>query len=166
MPLTTKKLAVALAVAAAAITLVPLGADAATSTSATSTASWTTPVGLWKGTVEFGEGTGNVRFVFLPGGRVCLNSSPTDGSGGGGQGTGRWHATGAHTFTYQIREREFDASGTTTGFVDVDQNATQSGNTFTSSGMSDILDVNGNLITTVESHVNVSRKITPTPPLC
>jgi hypothetical protein len=162
MPLTTKKLAVALGVAVAAITLVPLGANASTSVSTTSesTTIWTTPIGVWKGTVEFGS-TGNVMFTFFPGGRVCLRSSPTDGSGGGGEGTGTWQTTGAHTFTYQVRERSFDANGTTVGFVDVHQNATQSGNTFTSSGMSDILDVNGNVIATVESHVNVSRVLSP-----
>jgi hypothetical protein len=158
MPLTTKKLAVALVAAVAAITLVPLGADASTSES---TATFTTPIGVWKGTVEFETGSGNVKLVFFPGGRLCLRSSPNDGSGGGGEGTGTWRATGARTFAYEARERQFDKNGTTVGFVLVHQNATQSGNTFTSSGMSDILDPNGNLIMTVTSKVNAARAGAP-----
>jgi hypothetical protein len=159
MPHTAKKLAAAFVAAVAAIALVPLGADAATNVSSpsnVSTASWSTPIGVWRGTVEFGS-SANVTLAFFPGGRACLRSSATDGSGATGQGTGTWQATGARTFTYEIRERSMDASGTTVGFVDIHQNATQTGNTFTSSGMSDILDVNGNLITTVESRVSASR---------
>jgi hypothetical protein len=164
MPLTTKKLALTFVAAAAAITLAPLGADAATSvTSAPDTAATTetifTPIGTWQGTVVHGAGTGNVTLTFFVGGRVCLKSSPTDGSGGGGEGVGTWRATGRNTFTYQLRERTFDKNGTTIGFVDVNQNARQVGRAFTSSGISLIYDVNGNLVGRTESRVTAARAL-------
>lgn len=121
------------------------------------------PVGTWTGTVQHGTTTGALTITLRDGGLVCLSSS--DGSGDGGEGLGYWQSTSASQFNYRVLERLHNAAGATTGYVDVNQKATISGDAFTSSGTSRVYDQNGMFIATATATVNVSRTTT-TPPVC
>ncbi|GAA2382320.1 hypothetical protein GCM10010420_00230 [Streptomyces glaucosporus] len=122
---------------------------------ATAGATATTPVGTWEGTVNHGDGSGQVTLSFHKGGLVCLSSG--DGSGGGGQGLGIWNQTGDGTFTYRIVERLYESDGTTVGYVDVNQKAIQQSDAVDSSGTSRVYDGAGTYLASVEAKVSVKR---------
>ncbi|CAL9487285.1 hypothetical protein [Streptomyces atacamensis] len=149
-----------LGLAATVGVMAPGAATAGTATTGTATTT-TTPVGTWRGTVDHGDGSGQITVAFHKGGLVCLTAG--DGSDGGGQGLGIWNQTGDGTFTYRLVERMFKADGTTVGFVDVNQKAVQQGGAFDSSGTSRVYDATGTYLTSVEAEVSVERvSTTPT----
>lgn len=167
-----KVAAVALAVVLGAVGLLPATASAAGTTPADTTTTGTTtagtiaaatPVGSWKGTVKHGDGTGNLTISFFAGGLLCQKSS--DATGGSGQGAGVWTQTGTNQFSYQSLEQLKDAAGTITGYVHINQRAVQSGETFTSSGISKLYDASGNFVANVSVTVKASRTST-TPAVC
>ncbi|QXE35929.1 hypothetical protein KQY30_18325 [Streptomyces sp. GMY02] len=122
-----------------------------------------TPVGTWEGTVQHAEGLGGVTLSFHRNGVLCLRSG--DGGEGGGEGRGRWHATGGNTLSYQVTERLYDGTDTTVGFVRVDQRGMQRALTIKSDGLSKIYDATGTLLATAPAHVEV-RRISAVPESC
>ncbi|MGW2055526.1 hypothetical protein ACWCOZ_16635 [Streptomyces sp. NPDC001840] len=121
------------------------------------------PVGTWEGTVQHAEGLGDVTLSFHRNGVLCLRSG--DGGEGGGEGRGRWHATGGNTLSYQVTERLYDGTGATVGFVRVDQRGVQHAQRIKSDGLSKIYDATGTHLATAPAHVEV-RRISAAPEPC
>lgn len=144
---------------AAAMLALSLGA-VNVGTSTAHTRYTTSPVGVWEGTVQHAEGSGAVRLSFHKGGLVCLSSSGGE-EGGGGEGRGTWRSTAGNRFTYQVEERLYEADGSTAGWVQVNQDATQYGTYFTSSGISDVYAADRTFLGSVEAKVSV-RKVAGT----
>ncbi|MGW4233272.1 hypothetical protein ACWEF9_29065 [Streptomyces sp. NPDC004980] len=156
-------LAASVALAVPAVAGARPAATAPASASAASATSASTPVGRWQGTVEHANGSGNITLSFHTSGLVCLGSG--DGSTGGGQGMGVWWPTGTDTFSYRVLEILREAEGPVTGFVDVNQKATQNVATVSSSGVSKIYDAQGTYLLSANATVNVKRVAT-TPGSC
>ncbi|MEU5413904.1 hypothetical protein [Streptomyces clavifer] len=117
-----------------------------------------TPVGRWQGTVEHANGSGNITLSFHSSGLVCLGSG--DSATGGGQGMGVWWPTGTNTFSYRVLEVLREAEGPVTGFVDVNQKATQNVANVSSSGVSKIYDAQGTYLLSANATVTVKRVAT------
>ncbi|MGW3202922.1 hypothetical protein [Streptomyces sp. NPDC001135] len=117
----------------------------------------TTPVGSWESTVTRPGATDYVQMFFTRSGRACLISD-------GGTSVGTWRPTGPNAFNYRIKEPLSDGHGTQTGWVYINQYATQSGDDqFNSSGVSTIYDLSGNKQGAVTAKV-IAVRGTATPP--
>jgi hypothetical protein len=92
-----------------------------------------TVAGAWTARVARPSGTASSTFHFTPGGRAFLVS--------GGVGAGTWTTTGPDRFSYRIAELLLDGSGARIGWVDIDQQAVRSGDTFTSTGVTVVYDI-------------------------
>uniref|UniRef100_A0AAU3GQA4 Uncharacterized protein n=1 Tax=Streptomyces sp. NBC_01401 TaxID=2903854 RepID=A0AAU3GQA4_9ACTN len=97
-----------------------------------------TPAGTWTAQVARPRETTLSTLRFTAGGRALLVS--------GGVGGGTWHSTGPGTFTYRIAEPLFDSEGAYRGWVDIEQNAEQNGDSFTSAGSSRVHDAGDTLL--------------------
>ncbi|MFE7128062.1 hypothetical protein [Streptomyces sp. NPDC057617] len=159
----TTILAVGLATTAALAAPNAAGAASAGERSGPRTGGAVSPVGTWEGTVQHAEGLGDVTLSFHRNGVLCLRSG--DGGEGGGEGRGRWHATGGNTLSYQVTERLYDGTGATVGFVRVDQRGVQHAQRIKSDGLSKIYDATGTHLATAPAHVEV-RRISTAPEPC
>jgi hypothetical protein len=92
-----------------------------------------TAAGSWTARVERPGGTAVSTFHFTPQGQAFLVS--------GGFGAGTWTATGPDRFSYRISELLLDENGARVGWVDIDQQAVRSGDTFTSTGVTSVYDI-------------------------
>ncbi|MFB7941262.1 hypothetical protein [Streptomyces sp. NPDC056049] len=122
-----------------------------------------TPVGTWREefSVEGEAKSGTLHFSRT--GRAFILTGPANG----GSGSGTWTATGENTFSYRIAERIVDvATGIYVGWVDIDHQAVQQGDSFTSTGVSRIYDADDALVLSVEMKAEGTRvEIVERPPL-
>jgi hypothetical protein len=110
-----------------------------------------TPVGTWSGTVTRPGETDNIQLAFTKSGKACLFTVD-------GRSLGVWFPTSGSTFDYKILEAAIDpTSGQQTGWVLINQDAQENGSAFTSSGVSDIFDLNFNPTGTANATVSVTR---------
>jgi hypothetical protein len=87
-----------------------------------------TLAGTWTAQIARPRETSVSTFRFTADGHVLLVS--------GGVGAGTWTATTPDSFCYRIAEPLFDEDGVYAGWVHIEQDAMQHGNTFTSTGTS------------------------------
>ncbi|MFC8873104.1 hypothetical protein ACFUAC_36575 [Streptomyces sp. NPDC057148] len=100
------------------------------------------PVGVWSGTVAAPTGEIEAEISFRANGELCL-IAPPPGPEGGVEGQGTWWRTGPRTFTFEVEERFFDGSGSTTGYLRATHRATLRGNQFTTVGEGAFYDAAG-----------------------
>ncbi|WP_019635000.1 hypothetical protein [Actinomadura atramentaria] len=128
-------------------TAAALAGGAFTGVASADTTGYTDPVGKWQGTVTHGTQTDQINLTFTAGGKVCLTTPIS-------AGTGTWSKTGGRTFTYHLKEVFTDGSG----WVDVTQDNTEPGwNAFTGSGPASIYDAAGNLLATTNATSSLTR---------
>ncbi|MBM7862194.1 class I SAM-dependent methyltransferase [Lentzea nigeriaca] len=111
------------------------------------------PAGTWveRFSVDGVEKTGTLHFT--PNGRVFIIAGPPHG----GAGAGSWRATGEGTFSYRIAERILGPGGEFIGWVDIDHEAVQDGDSFSSTGVSRVYDAEDRLVTTVAMRADGTR---------
>lgn len=109
------------------------------------------PVGSWQATVTRPGVTENITIDFYGDGHVCLFA-------GGGKSPGQWSTTGSSEFNFKVKENLLDESGQVTGWVRIDQDAVQSGDAFTSEGISKVYDSDGTLTGTLTAQVDGTRQ--------
>jgi len=115
-----------------------------------------TPVGTWDGTVQTSGDTHQSTFSFAANGKADIAfGGPGEVSG---SGVGTWRATGPGHFAFRIRHSVLDPTGTLIGWVQVNQNAAQTGDMFSSSGISLIFAPDGTQTGTTEAAVSATRK--------
>ena len=119
----------------------------------------TTPVGSWQATVSRPDASYEVELFFHPNSAACLVSPA-------GRSQGTWKRTGAGTFNFKITERWYDDNGTSTGWVDINQNAEQYAARFTSSGISTVYRPDGTVETTVKVDISARRTSGDSPANC
>lgn len=140
------------------LTFWPLSAAASGSAAAASGAG---PVGTWGGTVKLPDETHETDFSFTRTGTACLSfGGPGEVSG---SGVGSWWPTGPNRFAFRIRHGVYDPSGVLIGSVQVNQEANQNQNTFTSSGTSTIYAADGTQTGTAPAEVSATRTSTAEP---
>ena len=119
-----------------------------------------TPVGLWVDTVSREGVTDNLQIAFSSTGEACLYTSD-------GESVGTWESTRGEHFSYAILEALIDnTTGQHTGWILINQYAVQERGVIDSSGVSDVFDLNGNLIASVTSTVSVQRESSQVPDSC
>lgn len=106
------------------------------------------PIGVYPGTVTRPGATDHITLTFTATGQSCLRTSD-------GLSTGTWSQSGSQTFTFRIKEALI-VNGQQTGWVYINQNANLNGNSFTSSGVSDLTDLNGNPIGTSPAQITAT----------
>lgn len=106
------------------------------------------PVGTWNVTVTIeGVPPFPAKFQFTPSGVAFV----------AGRGSGVWWKTGDATFSFAIAEGNWTAEGVYVGWIDVRQSPTLNGNTFTSSGVSTVKDVNDTAIQVANVTMTATR---------
>ncbi|MFC1411191.1 hypothetical protein ACEZCY_18440 [Streptacidiphilus sp. N1-12] len=113
----------------------------------------TAPLGNWSATVAFADKSNEAQLDFEDNGTVRLSSPVSTGEG-------TWTQTGDSRFSYRLKE-VFNSIPGLPGWVDIEQDAVLTGETFTSSGDSNIWDVSGNPLATVTAHVSARREGAP-----
>jgi hypothetical protein len=114
-----------------------------------------TPVGTWSGTVTRRGKPEPIQLAFTESGQARLLTSA-------GESQGTWVSTGPSTFDYKIVEVLTDSStGQEAGSVRISQDAQrdpeQDPDAFTSSGQSQVFDLDGQLVRSVTADVSVTR---------
>ncbi|MFG2832647.1 hypothetical protein [Streptomyces sp. NPDC048434] len=118
------------------------------------TATASTPVGTWTEELLLERGTYTSTLRFTPNGRTLLLAGPRPGC----VGAGSWTATGDGRFSFRLAELVFDPDGTFTGWVDIEQHVVQTGDTFTSSGVSHVYDAGDQLLESAEVAARGTRR--------
>ncbi|MFE9907797.1 hypothetical protein [Streptomyces clavifer] len=117
------------------------------------------PVGSWQAQVTREGAAYEVQLSFRPDRTVCL-VSPAGASEGG------WSRAGAGTFACRIRETWHDEGGAVTGWVDIAQDATRKGASFTSAGVSTVHRPDGSVDSSVPVRISAVRTGPPDPAAC
>ena len=104
----------------------------------------TTPAGGWLAQVARPRETSASVFHFTPDGRAFVDSG----------GAGSWTSSGPGRFSFRIAEPLFDDGGACRGWVDINQDAVQDGDRFTSRGVSVVHDASEAAAYTAEVQVS------------
>ncbi len=111
------------------------------------------PVGTWTERLLLDRGEYKSTLRFTENGRALILAGPRPGC----VGAGTWVQTGPNRFRFSIAELVFEPDGTYVGYVDIDQEAVQDGDTFTSSGVSHVYDAEDRLLETAQVRAEASR---------
>lgn len=65
-------------------------------------------------------------------------------------GLGLWWPTGRDTFSYKMIGKLFGPDGSQVGYIEINQNSTLTGDTYTGSGIHHVYDTSWNVLATVE----------------
>ncbi|REF00797.1 hypothetical protein [Thermomonospora umbrina] len=132
--------------------LIPASLTAGTGTAHARTQ--TQPVGAWNLSVTVNGESHSSRISFTSAGKVCLATEVSSGRG-------YWWKTGSDTFRWVVKE-VFQPLPGLPGHILIDQQATQSGAAFTSTGTTYVYDTEGELIGTSNPSV-VGTRVSTTP---
>lgn len=111
------------------------------------------PVGTWSERLLLDRGTYTSTLRFTANGRALILAGPRQGC----VGAGSWTSTGPRTFRFRIAELVFEPDGRYVGWVDIDQEAVQDGDTFTSSGTSHVYDADDGLLESADVRAEATR---------
>lgn len=109
-------------------------------------------VGTWSEELHLESGTYVSTLHFTPNGRALILVGPRPGC----VGAGTWVAAGESRFIIDIVELVFD-HGSYTGWIDIHQEAVQTGDTFISTGVSHVYDMNDHLLETAQVEASATR---------
>ncbi len=108
-----------------------------------------TPVGAWTARVRRPGGESTASFHFTACGHALLVA--------GGLGAGRWSSLGPGSFLFRVTEPVLDDDAVCVGWVDIEQRANLSGESFTGRGTSRVHDADGRLARAVPVEIHATR---------